>query len=105
MTVFYDVGKALFDACPYPHDLKNPDTNNYFMSNVNHFMKSFPNLQLNAPNSPIANLKIEVGTSKVKKYTPEAFVRVQARNGFVCRMKSMKNSATAMPGSSSVTLR
>ena len=62
------------------------------MTNVNHFMNRFPNLQLNSPNSSIANVKIEVGTASVKKYTPEAFVRVQSRNGFVSRMKkSLKN--------------
>ena len=93
ISVFYDYGKCLFQACPFPPDLKHPATNNYFMSNVNHVMKRFPNLQMNSPNSPIANLKIEVGSARVRKYSPEAFVRVNARNGFISRIKSLKGSA------------
>lgn len=81
-SVFYDFGKELKKKCPQPHDLKNPKTRNFFMTSVTEFMNQFPNLQLNCPNSLISEMKIEVGGSKIRRYTPEAFVRVNARNGF-----------------------
>ena len=90
-SVFHDFGKEVGRACPYTPDLKETATNNFFIMNVIHFMTNFPSFHFNARDSPFAEIKIEVGSTKVKKYSPEAFARLNARNGFHSACKKFKN--------------
>jgi len=80
-SVFYDFGKELRRRL-FPAGFQDPSTRDSFISLVNSFMDFFPNLRLNEPGSPISKLKIQVGGDRVRSYTPEAFLRVNARNGF-----------------------
>ena len=79
-SLFYDFGKELRRLCPFDLDFANPLHRDYFARHVDAFIARFPNLELHDPNSAVSRLKVEVGSNK--RYTPQAYLRVNARNGF-----------------------
>lgn len=89
-SLFYDFGKELKRLCPFDLDFQNTAHREYFAKHVEAFQERFPNLQLQDPDSAVSRLKVEVGSDK--RYTPAAYLRVNARNGFKARVKVDKKT-------------
>lgn len=75
-SVFYDKGKEIGQKCPFPPDQKM-QTRMFFERNFKSFLQTFPELVCDSELSKKAF--IEYGNAK---YTVEAFMRINARNGF-----------------------
>jgi len=75
-SVFYDKGKEIGQKCPFPSDQKM-QTKMFFERNFKSFLQTFPELVCDSDLSKKAF--IEYGNAK---YTVEAFMRINARNGF-----------------------
>ena len=76
-SVFYERGKEICQKCPFPTDLKNPQTKSYFEQSLKEFMLNFPRLIDDSELSKKAF--IEYGNCN---YTIETFVRINAKAGF-----------------------
>jgi len=89
-SLFYDFGKELRRLCPIDLDFQNVAHREYFAKHVEAFQERFPNLLLQDPGSVVSRLKVEVGSDK--RYTPAAYLRVNARNGFKAKLKVDKKA-------------
>ena len=79
------MGKNLAERCPYPTELKQPATNEYFMQAVDEFLLTFPTLNNFVRNTDV---RIQNGTNNISCL---AFVRMNSRNGFMNFVKQMKH--------------
>ena len=83
-SVFYDFGRKLRETCPPDLDVKSARTKTFLRDSVNEFLSNFPNLAVNDLDSPVAQCRVPVGALTLK---PEAFLRMNARAGFVSASK------------------
>ena len=83
-SVFYDLGKGLAERNSLTPDIRNEETNNYFMKAVHEFLLTFPILNGFATTS---NFKVPIGTNKMSCL---AFLRMNARSGFLNGLKGKK---------------
>ena len=81
-SIFYDLGKNLAESCPFPPDAKNKATNEYFLKAVEEFLLSLPLLHQFVYST---KMRIINGTNNL---TCHAFVKMNARNGFIKILKS-----------------
>jgi len=65
-------------------DVKSQRAKTYLRESVNEFLSNFPNLSVTDPRSPVAQCRVPVGALTLK---PEAFLRMNARAGFVSASK------------------
>lgn len=91
-SVFYDFGRNLIESCPFSLDVKNNMTSTFLRDNVKRFLINFPNLQIDNPRSPVHECRIPVGALTLK---PEAFLRMNARAGFVAASKKAAKMSNA----------
>ena len=87
-SVFYDFGKEICQKCPYPPDLKHPETKRYFDQSVKELMKNFPEFTKNP--DLLKTPFIDHGAAKV---TLETFVKISSRNGFHNFTKKYRNAS------------
>lgn len=84
-SVFYDFGRNLREACPFDVDMKSDKTKTYLKQSVSQFLRNFPNLSaIYDAESPVSQCRVPVGALTLK---PEAFLRMNARAGFVSACK------------------
>ena len=76
-SVFYDKGKEICQKCPFPSDLKNPQTKSFFEKSFKEFLLNFPRLTSDTELSKKAF--IHYGNCK---YTIDTFIRINAKAGF-----------------------
>lgn len=84
----------MLDKCPHSLDVKNNMTKRFLKDSVKVFLKDFPNLPIDDPRSPVFDCRVPVGSLTL---TPEAFLRMNARAGFVAASKkAAKQMSVAM---------
>ena len=83
-SVFYDLGKGLAERNNLSPDIRDDATNDYFTNGVEEFLQTFPNLLAFVKNS-----KFKTTIGDAKQISCLAFLRKNARSGFVSCSKHL----------------